>query len=145
MKKSLLFIFLLGFLATSLPAISYEGEDMSDHVFVVSEWLPKENYEEELWDFFKELMKITKKNESGCIRAHATRQISHPGAPGKSKFKIVLLQEYVDINAFEAHCNSDHVKNAFNKYMADPETSIIEDWCCRLLSENRVIVQSPYD
>lgn len=140
MKKWIPFI-LFSFLVTCLQAIPYDEErlgsvGMSSHVFVVSEWLPKENCEEELWDFFKELMSLTKKNESGCIRAHATRQISHPGAPGKSKYQIVLLQEYVDINAFDAHCRSDYVQSAFKKYIENKETSIIEDWCCRLFSED---------
>lgn len=109
---------------------------LSGHVFVVSEWLPKENCDEELWDFFKELMALTIKNESGCIRAHATRQIAHPGSTGKSKYKIVLLQEYVDIKAFDAHCQSDYVKNAFKKYIENEETSKVEDWRCRLFSED---------
>ncbi|MBS0585976.1 MAG: hypothetical protein JSR76_06730 [Verrucomicrobia bacterium] len=86
---------------------------MSGHVFVVSEWLPKENCEEKLWIALKELMALTKKNESGCIRAHATRQISHQGAPGKSKYKIILLQEYVDLKAFDMHCQASYVKSSF--------------------------------
>jgi len=43
------------------------------HVFVVSEWLPKEGCDEKLWLFFKELMAVTKEKEAGCVRAHATR------------------------------------------------------------------------
>ena len=82
---------------------------MSGHVFIVSEWLPKENREEELWKQWKNLMALTRENESGRIRAHATKQISHPGSPGKSKYKIVLLQEYVDIQAFDMHCKSSYV------------------------------------
>ena len=109
---------------------------MSGHVFVVSEWLPKENCEEELWRSLKKLLALTKENESGCVRAHVTRQIPHPGSPGKSKYKIVLLQEYVDIKAFDIHCNADYVKNAFKKYVEDEETSIVEDWRCRLFSED---------
>lgn len=109
---------------------------MSGHVFVVSEWLPKEDCEEELWNFFKELMALTKKSESGCISARATKQISHPSAPGKSKYKIVLFQEYTDIKAFDSHCHADYVQNAFKKYIEDEETSMIEDWCCRLFSED---------
>jgi quinol monooxygenase YgiN len=141
MRKSLFSILIFGFLATSLHAISYDEEwldrsvGMSGHVFVVSEWLPKENCEEELWVFFKELLALTKKNESGCIRAHATRQILHPGAPGTSKYKIVLLQEYVDIKAFDVHCQADYVKNAFKKYVEDEETSLVKEWRCRLFSE----------
>lgn len=109
---------------------------MPSHVFVVSEWLPKDGCEEELWHFFKELMALTKKSERGCVRAHATRQIAHPGSPGKSKYTIVLLQEYVDINAFDAHCNSEYVKNAFQKYVENAETSIVKEWQCRLFTED---------
>ena len=109
---------------------------MSGHVFVVSEWLPKENCEQELWKQFKTLMALTLDNESGCIRAHATRQIPHSGSPGKSKYKIVLLQEYVDVQAFDVHCNADYVTRFFNKYIKDEDTSIVEEWCCRLFSED---------
>ena len=114
---------------------------MSGHVFVVSEWLPKEGCDAELWDFFKELMALTKKSEPGCIRAHATRQITHPGAPGKSKYTIVLLQEYSDIAAFDAHCQADYVKNAFQKYVANEETSIVKEWRCRLFSEDHFFLE----
>ncbi len=109
---------------------------MSGHVFVVSEWLPKENCEDALWAFFKELVALTKKNESGCIRAHATRQIPHPGAPGNSKYKIILLQEYADIKAFDAHCQADYVKNAFEKCIENEETALVAEWNARLFSEN---------
>lgn len=109
---------------------------MSGHVFIVSEWLPKENCEQELYDFFKELVALTKQNEPGCVRAHATRQIPHPGAPGKSKYKIVLLQEYVDMKAFDAHCQSDYVKRAFEKCIENKETGLVEEWSARLFSED---------
>lgn len=111
---------------------------MSGHVFVVSEWLPKENCEEELWNFLKELMALTKKNESGCIRAHATRQILHPSAKGTSIYKIILLQEYADITAFDVHCQAEYVKNAFKKYVENQnkENSLVKEWTIRLFSEN---------
>lgn len=137
MRKLLFIIFIVG--STGLHAGDEElcrSVGMSGHVFVVSEWLPKENCEKELWDIFKELMALSKKNESGCISAHATRQIPHPGSPGKSKYKIVLLQEYVDVKAFDVHCQSDYVQSAFKKYFENEETSLIEDWCCRLFSED---------
>ncbi len=108
---------------------------MSGHVFVVSEWMPRENCEEELWDFFKELMAITKKSETGCLRAHATRQIPHPAALGQSKYKIVLLQEYMDVHAFDTHCQADYVKSAFKKYVENEETSMVKEWSVRLFSE----------
>ena len=108
---------------------------MSDHVFVVSEWLPKEGKDQELWEHFQRLMALSRK-EDACVRAHATRQISHPGSPGKSKYTIVLLQEYVDIKAFDAHCASNYVTDFFKNYIENPEAGLIADWTCRLFSEN---------
>lgn len=108
---------------------------MSDHVFVVSEWIPKENCEEELWACFKQLMAATRENESGCVRAHATRQVAHPGAPSESKYKIILLQEYTDVKSFDAHCASDYVGDFVRQHLEDKETSLVEDWRCRLFSE----------
>lgn len=109
---------------------------MSEHVFVVSEWLPKKNREKELWDKFKELLSLTKQKEKGCLRAHVTRQIAHPGSPGKSKYTIILLQEYVNTKAFDIHCEADYVKEFVKKYIDNSETSIVEDWQCRLFSED---------
>lgn len=108
---------------------------MSDHVFVVSEWLPKKGYEQELWKQFKKLLSLTLEKEQGCLRAHVTRQIAHPGSPGKSKYTIVLLQEYINIQAFDIHCDSEYVKDFFINYIDNNETGIVEDWCCRLFSE----------
>lgn len=108
---------------------------MSEHVFVVSEWLPKEGREQELWNFFKSLMALTHENEAGCVSARATKQVPHPGAPGKSKYSIVLLQEYINKSAFDQHCAADYVQAAFKKYIEDENTAIIADWQCRLLSE----------
>jgi hypothetical protein len=60
MRKALFFIFI--FLAASLQAAEEWNSNrerpqgsisMSGPVFVVSEWLPKENCEEELWNFLK--------------------------------------------------------------------------------------------
>jgi quinol monooxygenase YgiN len=133
-RKAVPFIAPYGIATQSRAILGMNG--MSSHVFVVSEWLPKENCDEELWDFFKELMALTKKNEPGCIRAHATRQIPHPAAAGKSKYKITLLQEYVDIKAFDAHCHADYVKSAFKKCVEDDATSLVQEWSVRLLNED---------
>ena len=109
---------------------------MSDHVFVVSEWLPKEGCDQELWRQFKKLMALSLEKESGCVRAHATRQISHPGSPGKSKYTIVLLQEYVDIKSFDIHCGADYVNRCFKQFVENKETSLVADWRCRLFGED---------
>jgi quinol monooxygenase YgiN len=107
---------------------------MSKHVFVISEWLPKAGKEQELWVHFQKLVAETRK-ELGCVRAHATRQITHPGAPTKSKYPIVLLQEYVDSKAFDQHCASEYVAKAFSELLENKETAIIEEWQCRLFGE----------
>ena len=108
---------------------------MSDHVFVVSEWLPKKGHEQEVWDKFKQLMAVTKAQEKDCIRAHATRQIAHPGSPGKSKYTIILLQEYLNIEAFDAHCKAHYVIDFVKNYIENKEAAIIEDGTCRLFSD----------
>lgn len=108
---------------------------MSGSVFVVSEWLPKKGCEEKLWREFKKLMALTKEREKGCVRAHATKQIAHPGAPSKSKYTIVLLQEYVDLGAFDAHCASKHVEDFVQNYFENKITSLVKEWSCRLFSE----------
>lgn len=108
---------------------------MNHPVFVVSEWLPKEGHEQELWQCFKELLALTLKKEPGCKRAHVTRQMVHPGAPSKSKFKIVLLQEYENVQAFDMHCQSEYVAHFFKTYIENKETAIVAEWQCRLFSE----------
>lgn len=109
---------------------------MSDHVFVISEWLPTVGCEQKLWNYFNELVKLTLQNEQGCIRAHAMKQIPHPGAPSESKFTIVLQQEYVDVDAFNIHCDSEYVKKAFEECIGNEDTALVADWQCRLFSEN---------
>lgn len=105
---------------------------MPGHVFVVSEWLPKTGQETEFWDCCKELMAQTRNTEEGCIRAHVTRQIPHPGSPGKTKFTVILLQEYKSVEAYTAHCDSQYVKNFFKNRMEH----LVEDWRCRLFEES---------
>ena len=108
---------------------------MSDHVFVVSEWLAKENCEQELLRQFKKLLSLTLEKEQGCLQAHVTQQIEHPGAPGKSKYKIVLHQQYENQEAFDLHCSSHYVATFFNTYIDNSETGLVSEWCCRLFTD----------
>ncbi len=107
---------------------------MSKSVFIVSEWLAKPGHEQELWQRLKKLMSQTQQ-EKGCISARATRQIAHPGSPGKSKYTIVLMQEYADITDFDLHCQADYVTDFVKTYIENPKTAIIADGRCRCLSE----------
>ena len=106
---------------------------MSNHVIVISEWLPKKDRHNDLLKVFKELAAITMQKEKDCIRYSVTQQVEHPGAPGKSKFTIILIQEYSNPKAFDAHCVSEHVQAFAKKYFED-DNSLIEDWQCRLFS-----------
>ncbi len=108
---------------------------MSNHVFVVSEWLAKENHEQELRELFKKIIDLSLKHEKGCLNARVTRQIEHPGSPTKSKYTIVLLQEYVNLQAFDIHCNAEYVTSFFKTYIENKDTSIVHDWRCRLFTE----------
>lgn len=110
---------------------------MSKHVFVVSEWLARHGHDQNLYDHLKVLLATSKAQEKGCLRAHATRQISHSGSPGKSKFNIILLQEYENLDAFDIHCNADYVTSFFKIYIDNKETGIVADWTCRLFSEEK--------
>jgi quinol monooxygenase YgiN len=103
---------------------------MSERVFVVSEWLPKKNCEEQLWIFLNTIMTLTE-NEKGCVRAHAYRPTNLPESPVKSKYPFMLLQEYIDIQAFEAHCQEEHTKNAFEQQVP----LLVEEWTCRILQD----------
>jgi quinol monooxygenase YgiN len=107
---------------------------MSNHVFVVSEWLAKEDHEQELRERLKNILDLSLKNEKGCLNARVTRQIQHPGSPTKSKYTIVLLQEYTNVQAFDT-CSADYVTSFFKTYIENKDTAIVEDWQCRLFSE----------
>lgn len=73
--------------------------------------------------------------ESGCVSARATRQLTHPGSPGKSRYTIVLMQEYVNVQAVDFHCAADYVMDFFRTSVENKGTAIVEDWTCRLFAE----------
>ena len=111
-------------------------ETMSSTVLVVSEWLSKENQEQKLFESFKKLASLTLEKEKGCVKYNVTRQITHPGSKGDSKYNILLIQEYVNIEAFDMHCKSEHVAEFIKDHIENKEISIIEDWRCRIFSED---------
>ena len=109
---------------------------MNKQVHVVSEWLPKKGHEQELWDTFKIFAKECLEKEEGCITYRVTKQIPHPGSPGKTKFTIVLMETFKNLKAFDEHCEAEHTVNAFNTFINLGPGCIVEDWRCRLFSED---------
>jgi len=107
---------------------------LSGHVFVVSEWLAVDGKDQELWEKLSDLIALTKE-ERGCIRAHVTRQVSHPGSPGVSIYKIFLLQEYQSITDFNLHCETSYVTDFFKNYIDNPDSDLVSQWTCRLFNE----------
>ena len=107
---------------------------MTNHVFIVSEWLPKPGCDAVLMAQFKKLVAQTQQ-EAGCISAHVTRQIAHLNSPTQSPFTIVALQEYENIAAFEAHCAQAYVKQFFAAVVNNEATALVAQWQCRLFGE----------
>lgn len=90
---------------------------MSNHVTVISEWIPETGCEDTLWTRLKELMKTTETVEGGCLQARCLKQIAHPNAKGKSKYLFVLMQEYDSVESFDVHCESLHVRDFVKRYV----------------------------
>lgn len=108
---------------------------MPSPVLVVSEWLSKKSHEQKLFESFKKLAIATLEKEKGCIKYTVTRQIFHPGSKGQSKYTILLIQEYVNLEAFDIHCKSEHVSDFCKSHIEDKDARIVEDWRCRIFSE----------
>lgn len=103
---------------------------MSKGVFVISEWLPKNGHEEEFWEKAKMHMKRTQKEE-GCISARITKPVDHPRMPEQTKYTVVLLQQYKNVEAFTDHCNNHDIKDFFKGEMSH----LVDDWRWRLVQE----------
>ena len=107
---------------------------MSHSVYVIAEFLPRQNHEQELFELLNNLAAQTLKNEKGCLSYLVTRQVLHPGAQGVSKYKIVSIEEFSDKSAFENHCSASYVIDFVKQYIEPKDTSIVDDFCVRLFS-----------
>jgi quinol monooxygenase YgiN len=109
---------------------------MTQPVFIISEWLPKVGHEKELRDACKKFAFDSLEKEPGCVTFRVTKQIIHPGSPGKTKFTITLMEEFESLSAFEEHGEAEHCVNFFNAHVNEGPDCIVEDWRCRLFSED---------
>ncbi len=103
-------------------------------VYVIAEFSPKKNHEQEFFGLLNELGAQTLESEEGCLRYLVTQQILHPRAPGHSKYKIVSIEEFANEDAFDNHCKTKYVTDFIQKYIESKDTGIVDDVCVRLFS-----------
>ena len=108
---------------------------MSKNVIVISEWLPKENCEQDIFEIFRDLARQTLETEKGCIQYNVSTQVTHPNTTSPRDFKIMLMQEFKSIEDFEKHCEAPYVAALFDKLIADQNTSLIDNYECRVFSK----------
>ena len=107
---------------------------MLKHVQCVAEFLPKDGCEQELFDQLKQVGVKSLKNEEGCLRYLVTKQLPHAVSPQMSKYTVVTIEEFVDMQAFDKHCSSSYFKDFFQKYVESKVTGLVEDVNVRLFS-----------
>ena len=108
---------------------------MSHTVIAISEWIPKEGREDEVFEQFKGLARQTLQQEKGCLQYNVTKQIPHANANGSTNYKILLMQEFESEADFEAHCQAPYVVDLSERILSDPKTSPIEDWQLRVFEK----------
>lgn len=107
---------------------------MLKHVQCIAEFLPKEGCEQELFDQLNHVKAKSLKHEEGCLRYLVTKQIPHAISPQMSKYTIVTIEEFVDMQAFDKHGSSSYFKDFFHKYVENKSTGLVEDLNVRLFS-----------
>ena len=105
---------------------------MLEHIIVISEWLPKENYEQHVFEVFHDLAQKTLEAEKGCLQYNISKQISHPNTTGPRDFIIMLMQEFKCIEDFEKHCEAPYVVDLFDKLILNKNDPLIENYECRV-------------
>lgn len=105
---------------------------MSQKVYCIAEFLPKEGMTEKLFQRLQALEPNTLR-EDGCIQYRVTRQIQSPFAEGKG-FPIVFNEIWVNMQAFESHCQRDEIVEFFQTACL-AEDGIAADWNVRVFSD----------
>jgi len=105
------------------------------NVIVISEWLPKENCEQDIFEVFRDLARQTLLAESGCIQYNVSKQMAHHNTTEPRAFKFMLMQEFKSIEDFEKHCKAPYVVALFDRLIANKNTSPIDNYECRVFSK----------
>lgn len=98
---------------------------MSSKVYCLAQFQPKAGKEAELFKVLQSLEPNTLR-EDGCLQYRVTRQIQSQFAEGKS-LPIVFNEIWVDMAAFEAHCQRQEIVHFFETYCL-AETGLAEKW-----------------
>jgi len=107
---------------------------MSSNVYCVAEFKAKAGKEQELFEALMALEPWTYR-EDGCIQYTVTRQVHSEFATGGSEYDVILLEKFINKNAFEWHNSQSYIKSFFNKYVANPATSVVDNVNVRLFSD----------
>jgi quinol monooxygenase YgiN len=108
---------------------------MSEHILLISEWLPKENCEQRLLEAFQDLARKTLDDEKGCVQFNVSKQLLHSKTTAPRDFKIMLMQEYESVEDFEKHCEAPYVVEAFEVLLENKGTALIDNYECRIFSK----------
>ena len=107
-------------------------------IMLISEWLPKENFEQEVFEAFCGIARQTLAAEEGCIQFNVSKQLLHPNTTEPRNFKIMLMQEYKSITDFEKHCEAPYVVALFDELIKNRNPPLIENYECRIFSKAEI-------
>ncbi|MCP4322876.1 MAG: antibiotic biosynthesis monooxygenase [Psychromonas sp.] len=97
---------------------------MSNRVYVLAQFKPKEGKEAELFEILKALEPDSYREE-GCIQYMLTRQITHPSATN-SEFTIAFNEIWENAEAWSAHGRRKQIKHFFESQV-QAETGLVDD------------------
>jgi len=106
---------------------------MSEKIYCVAQFLPKEGREKELFDKLKALEPESHKEE-GCIQYTITKHISNPFADGES-YPLAFNEIWKNKEAFEEHCQREEIQNFFQSECLSEDGSALKWNVCTYTDE----------
>lgn len=97
---------------------------MTDRVYVLAQFKPKEGKEAELFEVLKALEPDSYREE-GCIQYMLTRQIDHPSATN-NEYTIVFNEIWEDAECWSAHGRRKQIQHFFETQV-QAETGLVAD------------------
>ncbi|MCR9910577.1 antibiotic biosynthesis monooxygenase [Vibrio campbellii] len=97
---------------------------MTNRVYVLAQFKPKEGKEAELFEVLKALEPDSYREE-GCIQYMLTRQIDHPSAT-RNGYPIVFNEIWEDVESWSAHGRRKQIQQFFEKQVK-ADSGLVED------------------